>query len=70
MEAALLHPFVGETIEATVIELRGENRAAVQIADPAVTATAPVGAGAAPGETVQLRLAGTDVARGTVEFAA
>lgn len=70
VEAALLHPFVGETIEATVIELRGENRAAVQIADPAVTATAPVGAGAAPGETVQLRLAGTDVARGTVEFAA
>ncbi|WDH79944.1 RNB domain-containing ribonuclease [Microbacterium esteraromaticum] len=69
VEAALLHPLIGQPVEATVIELRGENRAAVQIADPAVTATAPVPPGTRPGETVRLRLTGTDIAAGTVEFA-
>lgn len=68
VEAALLKPLVGQTIEATVIELRGENRASVQIAEPAVTATAPVPAGTAPGATVTLALAGVDIAKGEVHF--
>jgi exoribonuclease R len=68
VEAALLTPFVGRTVEATVIEIRGE-RATVQLADPAVTASAPVPAGTVPGGRVSLRLVSTDVARGEIEFA-
>lgn len=68
VEAALLTPLVGTTIEATVIELRGE-RAAVQIADPAVTATAPLRPGAKPGDVVRLRIVRADIAKGEVEFA-
>ena len=68
VEAALLTPMVGTMVEATVIELRGD-RAAVQIAEPAVTATAPVPAGAKPGDIVHLRVVGTDIAEGEVEFA-
>lgn len=68
VEAALLTPLVGTTIEATVIELRGE-RAAVQIADPAVTATAPLPPGAQPGDVVRLRIVRADIAKGEVEFA-
>jgi len=67
VEAALLTPLVGSTIEATVIELRGE-RAAVQIADPAVTATAPLPEGAKPGDVVRLRVVRADIPRGEVEF--
>ncbi|PRB19133.1 RNB domain-containing ribonuclease [Microbacterium sp. MYb62] len=68
VEAALLTPLVGTTVEATVIELRGE-RAAVQIAEPAVTATAPVPAGTKPGDIVRIRVVSTDIAEGTVELA-
>ncbi|MFJ6531693.1 RNB domain-containing ribonuclease [Microbacterium sp. NPDC091662] len=68
VEAALLTPLVGATIDATVIELRGE-RAAVQIADPAVTATAPLPKGAKPGDIVRLRVERADIANGEVEFA-
>ncbi|MHC9044976.1 RNB domain-containing ribonuclease [Microbacterium saperdae] len=67
VEAALLTPLVGSTIEATVIELRGE-RATIQIAEPAVTASAPVPVGAKPGEVVRLRVARADISRGEVEF--
>lgn len=70
VEAALLRPLVGQAINATVIELRGEDRAAVQIAEPAVTATATIPAGTVPGDTVSVRLLSADVAEGTVEFAA
>jgi exoribonuclease R len=70
VEAALLHPLVGNSIDATVIELRGESRAAVQIAEPAVTASAPVRAGTAPGDTVTLKLTSVDIAKGEVQFAA
>lgn len=68
VEAALLTPLVGSTMEATVIELRGQ-RATVQISEPAVTASAPIPAGAAPGDTVTLRLIRADIARGEIEFA-
>lgn len=70
VEAALLHPLVGKNIDATIIELRGEARAAVQIAEPAVTASATVPEGAKPGETVTLTLESVDVAKGQVVLAA
>lgn len=68
VEAALLTPLVGGTVEATVIEIRGE-RATVQLADPAVTASAPVPAGTEPGGRVSLRVVSADIARGEIEFA-
>lgn len=68
VEAALLTPLVDTVIEATVIEVRGE-RASVQIAAPAVTATAPLPAGTKPGDTVRLRIVRTDIGKGEVEFA-
>ena len=68
VEAALLTPLVGTVIEATVIELR-DDRATIQIADPVVTASAPVPAGAAPGDVISLRLLRADIAHGEVEFA-
>ena len=69
VEAALLAPMVGSAMDATVIELRGEDRASVQIADPAVSATAPVPAGTSPGDVVSVRLVRADIAKGEVEFA-
>ncbi len=68
VEAALLAPFVGGIVSATVIELRGESRARVQIAAPAVTTTAPLPPGRKPGDTVELRLIRADIARGELEF--
>ena len=67
VEAALLTPLVGSTVEATVIELRGD-RMAIQIGDPAVSATAPASAAAKPGDVVRLRVARADISRGEVEF--
>ncbi|WP_243224997.1 RNB domain-containing ribonuclease [Microbacterium sp. CIAB417] len=68
VEAALLSPRVGERLDATVIAVR-EDRATVQIAEPAVTASAPLPAGAVPGDAVSLRLVRADIAKGEVEFA-
>lgn len=68
VEAALMTPLVGTAVEATVIELRGD-RASVQIADPAVTASAPVPPAARPGDVVRLHVLRADIPRGEVEFA-
>ncbi|KDA04849.1 ribonuclease II [Microbacterium sp. CH12i] len=69
VEAALLTPLVGSRIDATVIELReGGERATVQVADPAVTTSAPVPVSTKPGETVSLMLVRADIAKGEVEF--
>ncbi|MFJ6548236.1 ribonuclease catalytic domain-containing protein [Microbacterium sp. NPDC091676] len=68
VEAALLTPLVGQTVDATVIELRGE-RAAVQIAEPAVATTAPVTPDTKPGDVVRLRVVRVDVAAGEIELA-
>ncbi len=68
VEAALVTPLIGSTVTATVVELRGD-RAIVQLAEPAVTASAPVPAGSAPGTAVGLRVVGADIATGEVEFA-
>ncbi|MDR2997048.1 MAG: RNB domain-containing ribonuclease, partial [Microbacterium sp.] len=46
----------------------GEGKATVQIADPAVTARAPIPAGAKPGDVVRVRLDAADVRTGTVTF--
>lgn len=62
-------PLVGSTIEATVIELRGE-RATVQIAEPAVTASAPVPSDTVPGAVVRLTVVRADIARGETELSA
>jgi len=69
VEAALLTPLVGSLVEATVIEVRAD-RATIQIADPAVTASAPLPTGAKPGDTVSFRLVRADIGKGEVEFAA
>lgn len=67
VEAALMTPLVGSTVDATVIEIRGE-RATVQIADPAVTASAPIPADTVPGAVVRLRVERADITRGEIEF--
>ncbi|MGO2744974.1 RNB domain-containing ribonuclease [Microbacterium sp.] len=71
VEAALLTPLVGSRMDATVIELRGDDgdRASIQIAEPAVTASAPVSSGTKPGDTVSVQLVSADIAQGAVEFA-
>lgn len=68
VEAALLTPLIGSTVDATVIELRGE-RAAVQLTEPVVTATAPIPSEARPGDVVRLRIISADIGTGEVEFA-
>ena len=68
VEAALMTPFVGSRVEASVIEIREGDRATVQIADPAVTASAPVPAGSAPGDIVSLTLVRADITKGELEF--
>lgn len=69
VEAALLVPLVGSVVEATIVEVRGD-RAVVQLAEPAVTASAPLANGATAGSMVRLRVVRSDIARGEVEFAA
>ncbi|MEV7798245.1 RNB domain-containing ribonuclease [Microbacterium foliorum] len=67
VEAALMTPLVGSAVDATVIEIRGE-RATVQIADPAVTASAPIPADTIPGAVVRLQVVRVDISRGEIEF--
>ncbi|WP_336640538.1 RNB domain-containing ribonuclease [Microbacterium sp. USHLN272] len=67
VEAALITPLVGSRVDATIIELRGE-RARIQLADPAVTASAPVPIDARPGDVVRLRVARADIGAGEIEF--
>lgn len=71
VEAALLTPLVGSRLDVTVIELRAGDgeRAEIQIAHPAVTASAPVPAGTKPGDSVSVTLVRADIAKGEVEFA-
>ncbi|MFE6734019.1 RNB domain-containing ribonuclease [Microbacterium sp. NPDC057650] len=71
VEAALLAPHVGTEFSATVVRpANGEGKATVQIADPAVTARAPVPEGTTPGAVVRVRLDAADVRTGTVTFSA
>lgn len=67
VEAALLTPLVGTTLDATIIEAR-EDRATIQITDPAVMASAPLPSDAKPGDIVSFRLVRADIGKGEVEF--
>ncbi|ALJ21141.1 RNB domain-containing ribonuclease [Microbacterium sp. No. 7] len=69
VEAALLAPLVGTRIAATVIERRGAERGRIQIAEPAVTASAPLPPGAEPGDEVELTLTSAGIDRGELAFA-
>ncbi len=65
VEAALLAPLVGTTVEATVLSA-GKGTSTVQLADPPVTARAR--GELEPGATVRLRVEAADPAAGTVEL--
>lgn len=72
VEAALLLDRIGETLPATVLEVRGE-RARVQIADPPVTAHGPAESPAGPlvaGQPTAVRVVRADVPSGEIELAA
>lgn len=69
VEAALLRDRVGERFTATVLELRGE-RAVFQLETPAVTASCPAPADAAPGGAIEVVLEAADIGTGTVRFGA
>ncbi|GAA1748139.1 RNB domain-containing ribonuclease [Agromyces humatus] len=68
VEAAVLADRVGERFDATVLELR-DDRAVVQLADPAVTATCPASDRTRSGERIAVVLASADIASGAVQFA-
>ncbi|MGW8484112.1 RNB domain-containing ribonuclease [Microbacterium sp. NPDC055903] len=68
VEAALMTPLLGSRIAATVIERREGGRATIQIADPAVTATASLPEDVKPGDEVSLRLLRADITKGELEF--
>lgn len=68
VEAALITPLVGTTVQTTVIELRGEDRASIQIAEPAITSSAPIPVGTQPGDVITLRIIRADIGRGEIEF--
>lgn len=67
VEAALLTPLVGAELDATAVELRGE-RVMIQLAEPAVTASAPAPVGVKPGDRIRVRVVRADIAKGEVEF--
>ena len=66
LEAVLLAPLVGEAFDGVVTDVRDE-RATVQIADPAVVAPLD-GDGAEPGTRVRVRLSVADPAQRRVRF--
>lgn len=68
VEAALLTGREGEVFDAVVVRTRGDG-ARVQLAETPVTAIV-AGLAAPAGSSVRLRLAGTDIAAGTVELVA
>lgn len=69
VEAALLAPLAGARLQATVIEVRSDDRGTVQLAEPAVTASAPLPTGTQPGSAVSLTVVRVDISAGEVEFA-
>jgi len=67
VEAAVLAAHVGEEFDAAVVSAhKGGSR--IQLADPFVTAT--IGETREPGSAIRVRLAGVDIAKGEVTFAA
>lgn len=68
VEAALLAGHVGAEFDATVLAVHNGS-VTVQLAEPAVVASAPRTDGVRPGDGVRLRLAAADIRAGTVAFA-
>jgi len=68
IEAALLFDRVGERFTAAVLEREGA-RARIQLDDPAITATCPVGDHVAAGQPIAVVLQSADIATGRIEFA-
>lgn len=66
VEAAVLRDRAGEAFDAVITEAR-DDRARVQIADPAVTAWCPM-TGAEAGTRTRVRVVATDVATGAIEL--
>lgn len=69
VEAALLVDRVGDAFDATVLAVRGDTMT-VQLADPAVVASAPRPDDVQPGTVVRVRLTAADIPTGRVTFAA
>lgn len=67
VEAAVLSDRVGERFSVSVLELRGDN-AVIQLTDPAVTATCPVGPDTRAGTTLDVVLEHADIQAGEVRF--
>lgn len=67
VEAALLSTRVGERFLATVLEVRGE-RAVIQLAEPAVTATCSAPTDVRAGTELEVELLAADIATGTIGF--
>lgn len=68
VEAALLRDRVGEVLDATVVEVRGD-RARIQLLDPPVSANCAAGSLVA-GTIARVRVVAADVLSGKVELAA
>ncbi|WP_448809507.1 RNB domain-containing ribonuclease [Agromyces bauzanensis] len=68
VEAAVLSDRVGDRFTATVLELRGDDDALVQLAEPAVTATCRRSQAMRAGERVVVVLELADIRSGSVRF--
>jgi hypothetical protein len=68
VEAAVLGSHVGEVFPATVVDVRKDGSATVQLTDPAVRARCDAGPGVVLGERIDVRLAEADVVGRTVRF--
>lgn len=69
VEAAVLSDRIGERFTATVLELRGDDDALIQLAEPAVTATCRTAGGVRAGEHMTVVLEHADIRSGSVGFA-
>ena len=69
VEAAVLSDRVGERFTVTVLQVRAED-AVIQLAEPAVTASVPVGPDVRPGELITVVLEHADIGAGTIGFRA
>lgn len=68
VEAALLAPHVGDEFDVTVITMRDNGRASIQLGEPPVASSCVVPVEVEPGENTRVRLIRADVSAGRVEF--
>ena len=67
VESAVLSGRVGETFDAVVVGVR-QGRARIQLDEPVVTASCPVGDDIRAGQRLRVRLVGADIGGGVVQF--